>query len=829
MGNQGWQSRLLLLLPGLCVLALLAQTLVFTARWLNEPFPGFFVYENLTVGPYYAPGWSGATSGLRALDRVVSVDGQELHSRAQLYKVVRNLPAGSVLQYRVVRDGDARDLKIPTSEFTFRDWLLCFGMYIVIGLAFLAIGITPYFYQASSAAALPLCFMVLMVFVWFQTTFDFLTDGILPKEVRIFALALTPSAAIHLALLLKNANVGSSVRRLQLAALYGFGVFIGVLNILTFFLPGWIWNPIYRSSYLFVCAGALAFLVIIAKALRDSRSDLDRSRLRVMFVGALVGFLVPALCSMAATSFDLRVPYNVALIPTIFFPISVAYALLKYSLFELSSALKVALSRIGLIAALIGIYAILALLIAPWAGHYAKDPLVPIFFSVLVVAIFNPLLRWMERVVDRYIYRQDYDPAVTQAEISLFLRTLDNAPALAQGFVDRIIDRLGILSACVVYRSKYSSQPVTAASAAMTHMDETIVGEFNLIAAVLASRPDRGISRDEVTKNPQYSDSREAFLGVFERCAAELFMPLVYEREVRGMVSFGAKRSHHEYSAEDLRLVVTLAEQLALSLENGSLYEESIAARQKAEASNQRLLEMDRIKKDFVANICHELRTPVSTIIGFSEILREDLGFNANAREHLNRLITNSQELSSLMDNLMNFARMEADGPSTQFEIVKLREILAALEMMTQRLIRERPIEFGIRLESSVDTIESDGQKLQQILVHLLTNALKFTEKGRIELTIRQRRESEQELLEIAVADTGIGIKREDQDIIFDDFRQLEDSLTRRYGGTGLGLGLCKKLAAALGGEMRVSSEYGVGSVFSLLLPVRDLQPAGAR
>jgi signal transduction histidine kinase len=169
----------------------------------------------------------------------------------------------------------------------------------------------------------------------------------------------------------------------------------------------------------------------------------------------------------------------------------------------------------------------------------------------------------------------------------------------------------------------------------------------------------------------------------------------------------------------------------------------------------------------------------------------------------------------------MNFSRMEADGNSPQFEIVKITEILSALELMTQRLIRERPIEFGIHLESAVDTIESDGQKVQQILMQLLTNALKFTEKGRIELSLRKYQEAGQELLEIAVADTGIGIKREDQEVIFEDFRQLEGSSTRHYGGTGLGLGLCKKLAAALGGEIRVASEYGVGSVFSLLLPVR--------
>ena len=128
-----------------------------------------------------------------------------------------------------------------------------------------------------------------------------------------------------------------------------------------------------------------------------------------------------------------------------------------------------------------------------------------------------------------------------------------------------------------------------------------------------------------------------------------------------------------------------------------------------------------------------------------------------------------------------------------------------------------------MRVESTIDTIESDGQKLQQILVHLLTNALKFTEKGRIELSIQQRHECDRDVLEIAVADTGLGIKREDQDVIFEDFRQLEGSMTRHYGGTGLGLGLCKKLAAALGGELRVSSEVVVGSVFSLLLPLRGL------
>jgi signal transduction histidine kinase len=230
---------------------------------------------------------------------------------------------------------------------------------------------------------------------------------------------------------------------------------------------------------------------------------------------------------------------------------------------------------------------------------------------------------------------------------------------------------------------------------------------------------------------------------------------------------------------------------------------------------------MDRVKKQFVANICHELRTPVSTIIGYAEVLLLDPHLEGEARRVLDRLVNNGQELADLMDNLMNFSRMETEPSIAQFEVVKLKEILLGLEMMTQRLIRERPIQFGINMESTIETIESDAQKLQQILVQLLTNALKFTERGRIDLTIQLVNEGAEDFVKITVADTGIGIKREDQEVIFEDFRQLDGSSSRNYGGTGLGLGLCKKLAAALGGTIQVSSEVGVGSVFSLLLPVK--------
>jgi len=821
MGQRTWLHRLALLLAGLLCLFLIGQTLLSSGRWIYAPFPGFLIHENLTVGPYFVPGWSGAQAGLRPLDRIIAIDGRPVVSRATLYAEVRSMAAGKKFHYQVERAARAVDITIPSMGFSPSDWFLSFGFYIVIGVAFLVIGVAPYFLRASSPAAWPLCFMVLTVFVWFQTTFDFMTDGWLPKELRIFALSLTPSAAIHLALILSRGESLAARSKLALAAIYAMGALLGGIHSATFFAPTEIWSYFYRADYIYVCLGAMAFLWITGRALGRAESSLERSRLRVMFVGALLGFLLPALTTVLISSFQLPLPYNLALLPTIVFPMSVAYALLKYSLFDLGQALRVALSRVALMSLLIGLYAALAFLIGPWANDYVKEPLVPVFFSILVVAVFNPLLRWLEAIIDRYIYRQDYDGNRLQEEISLFLRTLDGAPVLAQGFVERVIGAMALLNGIVVYRPTGSGETIAVGAGGRAMAIESFAADCEGLQKCWSSADPRGMAKSEALTNPRFADWRAPLESVFARWRSEIIMPLVFEREVRGLVSFGAKRSGREYSAEDIRLLRILADQLALALENGRLYQESVQAYQRAEQANQKLIEMDRVKKEFVANICHELRTPVSTIIGYGEVLR-DANFQGDARDILDRLVNNGQELSSLMDNLMNYSRMEADGAAAQREIVKLKELLSALEMMTRRLIRARPIEFNLHIEPAIDTIESDGQKLQQILVQLLTNALKFTAKGRVDLSLRRREDGGDEFLEIAVADTGIGIKAEDQQLIFDDFRQLDGSSTRLYGGTGLGLGLCKKLAAALGGKIQVSSEIGVGSVFSLLLPVKS-------
>ena len=378
------------------------------------------------------------------------------------------------------------------------------------------------------------------------------------------------------------------------------------------------------------------------------------------------------------------------------------------------------------------------------------------------------------------------------------------------------------MTVSLAYGPKETHEYLMVATDGVEHCSTDGVDGVQALAAG-QDRPYRhGISRGEVTTNPLFPRKTGRYASAFrsieeQSCWSRWFLN-TGSGDLFPSASSGSRR---EYSAEDLRLLLILTDQLALSLENGRLYEESVKAYAEAESTNKQLIEMDRVKKQFVANICHEVRTPVSTIIGYAEVLLLNPHLKGEARDVLDRLVNNGQELADLMDNLMNYSRMEGDASIARFEVVQLKEILLGLKMMTQRLIRERPIQFGIKVDTTIDTIESDAQKLQQILVQLLTNALKFTERGRIDLTIQAINEAGRDFVKIAVADTGIGIKREDQEIIFEDFRQLDGSSTRQYGGTGLGLGLSKKLAAALGGTIQVSSEVGVGSVFSLLLPVK--------
>jgi PAS domain S-box-containing protein len=231
--------------------------------------------------------------------------------------------------------------------------------------------------------------------------------------------------------------------------------------------------------------------------------------------------------------------------------------------------------------------------------------------------------------------------------------------------------------------------------------------------------------------------------------------------------------------------------------------------------------EADRLKTAFLANMSHEIRTPMNSIIGFSNLLVEPETSREKMEEYLAHILQSSNLLLRLIDDIIDISKIEAGQLNINLQECKVNEIVREIFRNFENNASGKKLRYAISLppESDLHTIKTDPVRLKQILSNLINNALKFTEKGMVEVGYVIRNNSPKPLLEFYVKDSGIGIPKEKYNLIFERFRQIDDSRTRKFGGTGLGLSISKKLVEALDGRIWVESVPEKGSVFYFTLP----------
>jgi signal transduction histidine kinase len=305
------------------------------------------------------------------------------------------------------------------------------------------------------------------------------------------------------------------------------------------------------------------------------------------------------------------------------------------------------------------------------------------------------------------------------------------------------------------------------------------------------------------------SHIRETLLGAGYR--ALLSVPLLREGEVIGSLSLN-RHAPGEFPPEVIDVLKTFATQSALAIQNARLFREIADKSRQLEAASQH-------KSEFLANMSHELRTPLNAIIGFSEVLMQRMFGELNTKqdEYLKDIYESGRHLLSLINDILDLSKIEAghmELEATDFDLPSA--IDNALILVRERATR-RGITLGSTIDERVGLIRGDERKVKQILLNLLSNALKFTpEGGRIDVAAGLH----DEVAEVSVADTGVGIAPVDQEAVFEEFRQV-GAAEKRAEGTGLGLALSRKFVELHGGKIWVRSELGRGSTFTFTLPLR--------
>lgn len=283
------------------------------------------------------------------------------------------------------------------------------------------------------------------------------------------------------------------------------------------------------------------------------------------------------------------------------------------------------------------------------------------------------------------------------------------------------------------------------------------------------------------------------------------------------------------WTSDDLELVRSLTTHLTMAVMQNRLYQCEREQRILVEMRNQELHtarataeEASRLKSNFLSSTSHELRTPLASTLNYLKLLKE--GFydsEEELKEYINVAHQSAENLVAILNDVLDIAKIEAGRMSANREAIDLPKLLLEQEILFRPESRRKGI--PLQIQCDVATIEADLVKLRQILTNLLSNAFKFTEQGSVQVCATQNMQDQQVWVEISVIDTGIGIEIGEESILFEPFVQADGSIKRRYGGTGLGLTVCKRLVELMGGQIWLTSAgRGQGTTVTFTLPVHS-------
>lgn len=752
-----------------CVVLLVC--LVSLLDCVGKPFPGFFYEANRVVCPAQGEGSTGAKAGLCFYDLIVAVDGQPLQSIDALKSHVKALPCSTPVTYRVQRDGKSLDLRIPTQMFTWQlfgkqvvPWILASTLALILG------GLVVWRKPNDRVAWVHFAFCISLALVGATNIETAVTHRFsLLNQMGLVALGMT---GLHLSVLFP---VGLKVFRPPYRQLWCYlpAILIPLIPI-CYPHPG-LWGYCFAVIMTVSSTGMLAIvLTSFLASVLPSTSPLVRRQALVILFGSFLT-TVPTVLSYALTMLgysNFALPFADLFLTAL--PLAIAFAILRYRLFDIETIIKRTLLYSITFGILCSGYLLLLIGLRFLVGRDWELP-TSILATTIIAVLYDPLRTITRAWLGRLFCRGGYDARRVMVDFSDYLLQTSDPDAVAAWYIEAL--------------------------------DEALQPKWI------------GIYRGEAHLSLWQSRGEELpgslELGEYPWKDACLY-PLLVREETLGLVALGPKRSELAYRVEDLELIKNLTQQMALWLRSARLFLE-IAEREHQQV--EALREADRMKDEFLSVVSHELRTPFNAIQGFGEVLDSELLGPLNERQHtaIAKMLAGSDKILGLINDILDFTQIRAG----MFRILPKESdypaMVARVLDCLQSLWKSKQLVVTTSLE--VDRlVVLDVQRIEQVLTNLVANAIKFTPEGG---SIHIRACCNENGLVTEVSDTGIGISPEDLPKLFAPFQQLDMSYTRREGGTGLGLSICRGIIDVHGGTIEVtSSGLGCGTTFRYSLPL---------
>jgi len=409
-----------------------------------------------------------------------------------------------------------------------------------------------------------------------------------------------------------------------------------------------------------------------------------------------------------------------------------------------------------------------------------------------------------------------------QTATSEILRVISSSPTDVQPVFDTIIRSAATLCSATFGNVQRFDGEFMHLVAHYSHSPEWLASMQQLYPR----RPDRTQSASravlsrgvvhvpDVLEDPEYQHDL-ALTGGFRGLVS---VPMLRNGEPIGVITV-AFPEPMPFANAQIELLKTFAAQAVIAIENVRLFKELQTSNREIVDKSRQLEVASQHKSEFLANMSHELRTPLNAIIGFSEVLTDRMfgELNAKQEEYLKDIYASGTHLLSLINDILDLSKIEAGRMELELTEFHLPTAIENALMLVRERAGRRSIALHTSIDNRLDQIQADERKVRQVVLNLLSNAIKFTpEGGRIEVSAAPK----DGLVEVSVSDTGVGIAPEDQEKVFEEFRQV-GTAAKKVEGTGLGLTLCRKFVELHGGRIWVKSQLGAGATFTFTIPVR--------